>query len=103
MIIFNWFFEEPYLELNNREVINKLEKKENMSKYLIIEDSPKEIQTIIDECLQYDSNIRPNFTSIGNRLKEIYQTLEKHPEENKWKNLSATQTYDQTFIKNSYY
>jgi len=61
---------QPYPELNNASVKGLLGEKSDMSKYLPLDDAPPGIKELMQDCLNYDSQARPDFATIAQRLSK---------------------------------
>jgi len=68
---------QPYPELNNASVRGLLGEKDDMSKYLPLDDAPAGIKELIKDCLNYDSQARPDFPTIAARLVKIEEDIKK--------------------------
>jgi len=95
---------QPYSELSgNAQVKGQLGDKEDMSKFLLLEDAPDGIFQLMRECLNYESEKRPAFPVIADRLGEIEHRLKTHPEQNVWKEQDPVEHTTQTAVKDNTY
>jgi len=88
---------QPYPELNNASVRGLLGEKEDMSKHLPLDDAPEGIKDLMKDCLNYESQARPEFPVISERLAKIEADLIANPEKNVWLK-DNKETSENTFV-----
>jgi len=65
----------PYPDHNNGQVKGLLCDREDMWKYLVLEDAPDGVFDILKHCLAYESEKRPPFSEMAKQLAQIVDNL----------------------------
>lgn len=84
---------EPYEEWNNSAVIKRILAGEKMYEYLEISDGPKDIQELLNSCMNNNSHARPVFDEIILNLKKIKKIVQ---DSNTWNNLEVDDNNNNT-------
>jgi serine/threonine protein kinase len=66
--------EDPYADLNTRQVLLKMLSEENF-KLKLTDKIPKAIQDIIDQCLQWNQDARPTAKSLVENFSNLQSEL----------------------------
>jgi len=82
--LFTFCKSEPYAELNNQKVKQSVTSGNSVMEFFKLKDAPKEINDLLESCLQFEPSKRPTFKVISSILNGIKEKLEGDSAANIW-------------------
>lgn len=90
---------DPYPGLSRGDVKGRLAEEDDMSEFLPLTDAPDGIFQLMKDCLVYESEQRPSFPKMVERLEKIEKELKADKKLNVWREdeLVATPVQDNDY------